>query len=90
MPMVLMIVAVLVLVTFGRVSRHLSRPPEIGFIPYFLQYLLYRLPEYGIHCLRVALYSLSRKVSPRPTMVVPFQPEVISSGGNNLLLSPPL
>ena len=90
MPMVLMIVAVQVLVTFGRVSSHLSRPPEIGLIPYFLQYLSHWLPEYGIHCLQVALPSLSRKISPRLTRVVPFRPEIICFGGGNLFLSPPL
>ena len=89
-PMVLMIVAVQVLVAFGRVSSHLSRSPEIGLISYFLQYLLHRLSEYGIHSLRVTLPSLSRKISPRLTRVVPFRPEVICFGVDNLLLSPPL
>ena len=88
--MVLMIVVVQVLVTFGRVSSHLSRPPEIGLISYFLQYLLYGLSEYGIHCLRVILPSLSRKISPRLTMIVPFRPEIICFGVDNLLLPPPL
>ena len=83
--MVLMIVTVQVLVTFGRVSSHLSRPSEIGLIPYFLQYLLYWLPKYGIHCLRIALFSLSRKISPRLTRVVPFRPEIICFGVDNLL-----
>ena len=77
----LMIVAIQVLVTFGRVSSHLSRPPEIGFIPYFLQYLLYWFSEYGIHCLRVALPTLSRKISPRLTRIVTFRPEIICFGG---------
>ena len=90
MPMVLMIVTVHVLVTFGRVASHLSRPPEIGLIPYFFQHLLYWLSEYGIHCLWVALPSLSRKISPRLTRVVPLQPEIICFGRDNLLLSPPL
>ena len=85
--MVLMIVTVQVLVTFRRVSSHLPRPSEIGLVPYFLQYLLYWLPEYGIHCLRVALSSLSRKISPRLIGVIPFRLEIIRFGGNNLLLS---
>ena len=41
MPVILVIVAVQVLVTFGKVSSHLSRPSEIGPVPYFLQHLLY-------------------------------------------------
>ena len=89
-PMVLMVVAVQVLVTFRGFSSHLSRPPKIGLIPHFLQYLLHWLSEYGIHCLRVTLPSLSRKISPRLTGVVPFRPEVICFGVDNLLLSPPL
>ena len=88
--MVLMIVAVQVLVTFGRVSSHLSRPSEIGLVPYFLQYLLYWFPEYGIHCLRVALPSLSRKISPQLTGVISFRSKIVCFGGDDLLLSPSL
>ena len=90
MPMVLMIVAVQVLVTFGRVSSYLPWPSKIGLVPYFLQHLLYWLPEYGIHCLRVALSSLSRKISSRLAKVIPFRPKIIGLGGDGLLLSPSL
>ena len=87
MPMILMIVTVQVLVTFRRVSSHLPQPSEIGLVPYFLQYLLYWLPEYDIHCLRVALSSLSRKISPRLARVISFRPKIIYFGRDDLLLS---
>ena len=90
MPMVLVIVVVQVLVTFGRVSSHLSWPSEIGLVPYFLQHLLYWLPEHGIHRLCVTLSSLSRKISSRLVMVISFRHKIICFGGNDLLLSPSL
>ena len=85
--MVLMIVAVQVLVMFGRVSSHLSRPSEEGFVPHFLQHLLYWLSKHDIHRLHVTLSSLSQKISPRLVMVISFRPEIICFGGNDLLLS---
>ena len=88
--MVLMIVAVQVLVTFGRVSNHLSWPSEIGFVPYFLQHLLHWLPEHGIHRLHIILSSQSRKISPWLVMVIPFRPKIICFGRSDLLLSPSL
>ena len=88
--MVLMIVAVHVLVTFGRVSSHLSWPSEIGLVPYFLQHLLYWLPEYGIHCLRLLCLTCREKSLLGWLGLYRSDLKSFALGGDDLLLSPSL
>ena len=87
MFVVLVVLAIKVLVSLCRLSRHLIRPSKVWFALNFFQHLMHRFSEYSPDVLHVGCLRLPYKISPRATIDVSVRPEIPHLLRDNLLLS---
>ena len=86
MPMILMILAIEVMVTFFKISHHLIRSFEERFIFNLLQYLMHWLSEHCTNYLGIGRLSLTCIIPSRPVIIVSVQPEIPHFLRDNLSL----
>ena len=84
---VLVVLAIKVLVSLYRLSRHLIRPSKVWFALDFFQHLMHRFSEYNLDVLRVGYLRLPCEISPRVIVDVSIRPEIPTLPRDNLLLS---
>ena len=90
MPMILMILAIEVLVTFFKISYHLIRSFEERFIFSLLQNLMHWLSEHDVDRLKACRPWLSPKIPSWSIVIVMIQPVIPSFLRDNLILPLPL
>ena len=84
---VLVVLAIKVLVSLYRLSRHLIRPSKVWFALDFFQHLMHRFSEYSLTVLRVGYLRLPCEISPRAIAIISIRPKIPPLLRDNLLFS---
>ena len=84
---VLVVLAIKVLVSLCRLSRHLIRPSKVWFALDFFQHLMHRFSEYSPDTLHIGCLRLPCEISFRATVDVSIRPKIPPLLRDNLLLS---
>ena len=85
--MVLVVLAIKVLVSLCRLSRHLIRPSKVWFTLDFFLHLMHQFSKYSPDVLHVGRLRLPCEISHRVTVDVSVQPEIPPLLRDNLLFS---